>query len=211
MNAGLISAVVRFPRSVRGALLVAAFFALASLATGGENPNPRGKSGPWVDGHRPHPSEIVVRFAKTASVEARAQLVRRLGLIERHSSANDYGVGVYDAPGRAPEFGTALRRASIIQAWGPAWIDPAGNLRHYVPGELTVQFEPGVAAGAGEAVIRELGARIVRREQVPGYYTITVPEGLDWAEAIRLFEAHDSVAFAEPSEIGFDDALLIPK
>lgn len=106
--------------------------------------------------------------------------------------------------------GLAAHAAEVDGAL-PVMIDRYGLRRFFLPGEFTVQFRPEVDEQRAAQLIGEHGSRIVVRQRTPGYYTLAVPEGSDVFAAIRAFAQLEEVAFAEPSEAGFDDALdLIP-
>jgi subtilisin family serine protease len=89
-------------------------------------------------------------------------------------------------------------------------IDPEGRPRYFLPAELTVQFSAGIDQDAAERIIHAQGSRILRRQRTPGYYTVAVPAGHGLFAAIRDFVDQPTVAFAEPSEAGFNDALYLP-
>lgn len=89
----------------------------------------------------------------------------------------------------------------------PAFVDDEGKTRYFLPDEFTVQFLEGVSKEQAEKIIKEHGSRIVVQQRTPGYYTLAVPEGKGLFETLREFSALQEVAFAEPSEAGFNDAL----
>lgn len=92
----------------------------------------------------------------------------------------------------------------------PVLIDDEGSTRYVLPDELTVQFRPEVAPEQAEGIVRDLGSSILVRQRTPGYYTLAVPAGQGLFETIRAFSERPEVAFAEPSEAGFNDALFVP-
>lgn len=63
---------------------------------------------------------------------------------------------------------------------------------------------------AAERIIRAQGSRILRRQRTSGYYTVAVPAGRGLFAAIRDFGDQTEVAFAEPSNAGFNNALYLP-
>lgn len=89
----------------------------------------------------------------------------------------------------------------------PVMVDEEGLTRYFLPDEITVQFKEGVSKEKAESIIKMKGSWIVSEQRTPGYYTIGVPEGKGLFETLRLFSEMSEVAFAEPSEAGFDDAL----
>ncbi len=89
----------------------------------------------------------------------------------------------------------------------PVMIDGEGNRRYFIPDELTVQFAEGVSDDEAEAIIRDADSTVVQKHRTDGYYTISVPEGQGLFATVRAFSDRDDVEFAEPSEVGLDDAL----
>ncbi|MDH3300250.1 MAG: S8 family serine peptidase [Acidimicrobiia bacterium] len=89
----------------------------------------------------------------------------------------------------------------------PVMIDGEGNRRYFLPDELTVQFADGVSDDEAEAIIRDANSTVVQKHRTAGYYTISVPEGEGLFATVRAFSDRDDVEFAEPSEVGIDDAL----
>ncbi|MDH4279300.1 MAG: S8 family serine peptidase [Acidimicrobiia bacterium] len=92
----------------------------------------------------------------------------------------------------------------------PVMIDGEGNRRYFLPDELTVQFAEGVSADEAEAIIGRANSTVVQKHRTDGYYTISVPEGEGLFATVRAFSERDDVEFAEPSEVGIDDALDDP-
>lgn len=90
----------------------------------------------------------------------------------------------------------------------PVMIDDEGLTRYFLPDEFTVQFREGVSQEQAEQIIKGKGSWIVTKQRTPGYYTLGVPENKGLFETIREFSDLDEVAFTEPSEAGFDDALV---
>lgn len=86
-------------------------------------------------------------------------------------------------------------------------VDEEGLARYFVPDELTVQFRDGIDAERAEEIIQRQGSQVLVRQRTPGYYTLLVPEGKGLFATIRDFMELPEVAFAEPSEAGFNDAL----
>ncbi|MDP9794435.1 subtilisin family serine protease [Catenuloplanes nepalensis] len=111
---------------------------------------------------------------------------------------------VFVAPGRAA---ADLSGADGIANSIPVLVDGDGLDRYFLPDELTVQFRDGVSETAAQDVITSLGSRVLVRQRTPGYYTLAVPDSQALFATIRAFAERPEVAFAEPSEAGFDDAL----
>jgi subtilisin family serine protease len=79
--------------------------------------------------------------------------------------------------------------------------------RYFLPDEFTVQFLKGVSKEQAEQIISQRGSRVLVEQRTLGYYTLAVPEGRGLFEAIRMFSSLAEVAFAEPSEVGFNKLL----
>ena len=114
------------------------------------------------------------------------------------------------AGGGAGEAARALSAQEPVANAIPAMIDDEGRTRYFLPDEVTVRFRPGVGREAAEGHIARLGARVLREQRTPGYYTLQVPEGRGLFATIRDLAALDDVLFAEPSEPSFDDAFASP-
>jgi thermitase len=155
---------------------------------------------------RPKPGEAVVTFAGTPNADALPGLLRGSAVhsISRGANLRRGFAAVHVAPGRAISDLTA--QEDIARAL-PVMIDQEGLERYFLPDEFTVQFRPGVSVATAEAIISRLGSGIVARQRTPGYYTLLVPDGRGLFATIRQFAGLPEVAFAEPSEAGFDDAL----
>jgi subtilisin family serine protease len=89
-------------------------------------------------------------------------------------------------------------------------VDEHEQLRYFVPDELTVQFRPDVDNARAEQIIQDHGSSILVEQRTPGYYTLAVPQGRGLFQTIREFSELDEVAFAEPSEVGFNSADYSP-
>ena len=144
---------------------------------------------------RPKPDEAVVRFDGDAL--ARVVAAAPVRSVSRGADQRRGIAALHVEPGWSVEDVPGVRDAL------PVMVDGDGLSRYFLPGELTVQFHVDDA----EPLIRARGSRIIRRQRTPGYFTVTVPDGLDLFAAIRAFAALPEVTFAEPSEVGFDDAL----
>jgi subtilisin family serine protease len=120
------------------------------------------------------------------------------------------GFGVFQAAPDQDASAAALTldaRPEIANAI-PAMIDDEGKTRYFLPDELTVQFRDGVDKQQAEKIITDHRSRVLVTQRTPGYYTIAVPEGKGLFETLREFSSLNEVAFAEPSEAGFNDALV---
>ncbi|MBL7739342.1 MAG: S8 family serine peptidase [Chitinophagaceae bacterium] len=89
----------------------------------------------------------------------------------------------------------------------PVMVDQEGLRRFFLPDEFTVQFKETITKKEAETLIKKMGTKILVEQRTPGYYTLEVPEGEGLFENIQKFGEQEEVAFAEPSEAGFNDAL----
>jgi thermitase len=155
---------------------------------------------------RPVAEEAVVTFAEGAAEDVIGDLVRAEPVRSMSRGANpDRGfAAVYVMPGHRPD---ELSQLSEVRAAIAVMTDDEGLRRYFLPDELTVQFRSDVPTGRAEQLIAERGSRIRVRQRTPGYFTVTVPAGKGLFEAIREFAELPEVEFAEPSEVGFNDAL----
>jgi subtilisin family serine protease len=92
----------------------------------------------------------------------------------------------------------------------PVMIDAYGASRYFLPDEFTAQFKPGIDKTRAEQIIKDHGSSILVEQRTPGYYTLAVPQGRGLFQTIREFSELDEVAFAEPSEVGFNSADYSP-
>ena len=97
-----------------------------------------------------------------------------------------------------------------IEAVIPVFIDNEGNERYFLPGEMTVQFKQNVPKADQLKILKKHNCEVLREQFTPGYYTLKLPSGKDIFEAIADFNGEDEVLFAEPTNVGYHDALYVP-
>lgn len=156
------------------------------------------------------PDEVVATFQPQPSEATLHDTMEATSLAVSQGINYERGFGVFQA---APEQDVTEAAESLsaqpeIANAIPALVDDEGKTRYFLPDELTVQFRNEVSAAQAEKIINDHGSRILVQQRTPGYFTIAVPEGRGLFETLREFSAMDEVAFAEPSEAGFNDALL---
>lgn len=161
----------------------------------------------------PKADEAVITFAVPTRADAGDALVRVVRAASVRSVSRGVNLrrgfaAVYVAPGRQAADVTA--QVPEVENSLPVMIDPEGLPRYFLPDELTVQFRDGVNPDTAERIVQERGSRMLRRQRTPGYYTVSVPAGRGLFATIRDFADQPEVAFAEPSEAGFNDALYLP-
>ncbi len=157
----------------------------------------------------PKPDEIVATFAGEPGEDAADAVMTETRLAISQGINAQRGFAVFqvapeqDLEAAADSLGGRPEIANTI----PVLIDDEGLTRYFLPDEFTVQFREDVSKERAGEVIRERGSAIVAEQRTPGYYTLTVPEGKGLFETLREWSELDEVAFAEPSEAGFNDAL----
>jgi subtilisin family serine protease len=74
-------------------------------------------------------------------------------------------------------------------------------VREFVPRELIIRFEPGVRERTRASVLRDEGAVLEERLQLPGAVLVRLPRGQSVATAAEQFERHPEVRYAEPNRL----------
>ncbi|MGP4096800.1 S8 family serine peptidase [Nonomuraea sp. KM90] len=154
----------------------------------------------------PKPDEAMVTFGRQGEIDTLNRIVSAPALLSVSQGYNlERGfAAVYVSP---TSMGEVTAQDEVTDSL-PVMIDEHGASRYFLPDELTVQFRGDVDAARAEEIIREHGSRILVRQRTPGYYTVAVPEGRGLFAAIRELSQPAEVVFAEPSEVGFNSALL---
>lgn len=148
-----------------------------------------------VEGNSEETETAVRSASKSKSLIGlfRVNIERRVAVVKVDESTDSLDVASSDTP---PEFQNTI----------PAFIDTDGLTRYFVPDEVTVQFKTDLTEQKAESHILSIGSHIVVNQRTPLYYTIAVPAGSNVFETINKLNSMSDVLFAEPSEIGFDDA-----
>jgi subtilisin family serine protease len=155
----------------------------------------------------PKPDEMMVTFQETPSEATLNDVIQATPLLSVSQGYDlDYGfAAVYVSPDQGMEAAVrSVEDRSEIANSLPVMIDQEGLTRYFLPDEFTVQFLGDVSKEQAERIISEQGSRILVEQRTPGYYTLAVPEGRGLFETIREFSSLEEVAFAEPSEVGFN-------
>jgi subtilisin family serine protease len=158
----------------------------------------------------PKADEVVATFAPEATEETAHAVMEAASLAVSQGVNLERGFAVFRVPPAQDVEATTdslMARPQIANAM-PVMIDDEGLTRYFLPDEFTVQFRPDVSKAKAERLIKDHGSRIIAAQRTPGYYTLAVPEGKGLFETLREFSALEEVLFAEPSEAGFDDALV---
>ena len=157
----------------------------------------------------PKEDEVVATFLPQTSETAAMEAMSDTSLAVSQGINYERGFAVFQvAPEQevAAAAKTLVKQPQIANAI-PAMIDDEGLTRYFLPDEFTVQFKEEVSKADAEKIIKKMKSRIVLEQRTPGYYTLAVPEGKGLFETLRGFSDMKEVAFAEPSEAGFNDAL----
>jgi thermitase len=155
---------------------------------------------------RPKADEAMVTLHEVTDEDILPRLVSAAPIrsISQGANVRRGFAAVYLAPDRLAQ--DLVEEDEIANAL-PVMVDEEGLARYFVPDELTVQFRDGIDAERAEEIIERQGSQVLVRQRTPGYYTLLVPEGRGLFATIRDFAELPEVAFAEPSEAGFNDAL----
>lgn len=157
----------------------------------------------------PKSDEIMATFKDSATPDVAVELMRSTHLEISQGVSYEHGfAALKTGPGRdAGAAVKALEADPRIANAMPVMIDGEGLVRYFLPDEFTVQFR-NVNRNQAEETLRAKGCAMVSGQRTPGYYTASVPEGKGLFETIAEFNKLDTVQFAEPSEVGFNDKLL---
>lgn len=167
--------------------------------------------------------EIYARASAAASTQRSGRLVP----VESRPYSQPYRVAVArlqreSLPGSTPSTGSSVapdeleRWMRSIAAMGevervaPAVVDDEGFVKHYVPGQVIVQFRRSLSDGECRALIAAAGQVVLEDYWTPGFYKLGIPAQTDEFTEIRRWFATPGVLFAEPVYMGYDDALLVP-
>ncbi len=164
----------------------------------------------------PSADEIIVRLATvpggigTSEVAAIAadgglDVVRDAGVADNRVAVLRTRSGGSTVAARA----TLAADPRVTRAY-PALRNADGTTRYFVPDQVVVQFRGGMREAAMLADIARLGSQVVIDHWTPGFYTVSVPEGVDVFDQVRAFIALPDVVFAELSTISYDDGAFVP-
>lgn len=157
---------------------------------------------------RPKEGEFVVTFHKKPA-EDTIDTISTTRSLELKRTNLEREIAVFRSPAGQDiqESVSSLEDETNVANSMPVMVDTEGLERHFVPDESSVQFIEGISKSRAKKIIKEIGSSIVVQQRTPGYYTISVPEGKGLFETIRELSEMEEVEFAEPSEVGFNDAL----
>jgi subtilisin family serine protease len=158
---------------------------------------------------KPKGDEVLATFHETPTTDSALNVVRAVSLPLSQSVHTVRGFAVFQVKEAADlaKSATSLEARPEIANATPVFVDDEGLTRYFLPDEFTVQFKDGVTKKQIEDIIKRLKSSVIVEQRTPGYYTLAVPEGKGLFETLQEVSRLDEVAFAEPSEVGFDDAL----
>ncbi len=158
----------------------------------------------------PKPDEVMATFDPQTSEAEVMEVMEATSMAMSQGVNVQRGFAVFQVSGKhdTESASAALSDQSQVANTIPVMVDGEGLTRYFLPDEFTVQFEEGLSEDEIEQIISEKDAAVVLEQRTPGYYTLSVPDGKGLFETLREFNELDGVTFAEPSEVGFDDALI---
>lgn len=158
----------------------------------------------------PKPDEVMATLKTGVTPEGAHDIMSAAAMAASHNMDLERGFAVFQVgPGdKVDTAQTKLGSAPNVANVMPVMVDDEGLTRYFLPDEITVQFTDKVSKDQATKLIRDAGSEVVEEQRTPGYFTITVPKGKGMFETLRKFSEMKEVAFAEPSEVGFDDELL---
>jgi len=151
------------------------------------------------------PGEYQVKFSASYDFADIERFSSKEGLPLRETAANyNYAVVGFEneSPVAPEEYLSSLPGVETVY---PMLIDMEGYRKTVDPSLLTVQFKKHLTKIQMREIIENAGSRIVVEQRTYGYYTISVPDGRDLLESIRMFNGLDEVWFAEFAAYSFDD------
>lgn len=153
--------------------------------------------------------EILATFQPGATSQEAMKTMKETSFPVSEALNMERGFGVFQvsAAKNMKAAGDSLDARPEIANTIPVLEDEEGNTRYFLPDEFTVQFKEGVTSKQVEKIIADQKSSIIKEQRTPGYYTVSVPGGKGLFETIQAFVGLKEVAFAEPSETGFNDAL----
>jgi subtilisin family serine protease len=158
----------------------------------------------------PKPDQVMVKFAPdTDMLTATRDMEQSQVMTLLYDTTPSLGYGCFQLLTPVDDV-QAVEGTPSVESVFPVVIDNDGNERYFLPGEITVQFVDTLSEKDQEAAISDYGCTVIRKQHTPGYYTLGLPAGKDIFEAIEEFNARDDVLFAEPSNVGYYDALYVP-
>jgi thermitase len=96
--------------------------------------------------------------------------------------------------------------ALVIGATASASPEPF-RITEFVPGEVIVRFKAGLGYQSRQGILWAEGARLDKQLGLPGAGLVKLPPGESVAAAVRAFERHADVLYAQPNYVYDADAI----
>ena len=160
----------------------------------------------------PKSDEVMATFKSGVDETDSMEVMAATSMAMSQGFDMDRGFGVFQVSSDSDTeaASTALQVQKNVINTLPVMEDEEGLTRYFMPDEFDVQFNDKVSEKKAKEIIDKAGCTVVQKHRTPGYYTLTVPKGKGLFEKLQEFSKMKEVAFAEPSEVGFDDELYIP-
>ncbi|MCF7805308.1 MAG: S8 family serine peptidase [Candidatus Marinimicrobia bacterium] len=165
---------------------------------------------------RPVDGQVMVKFrpgSADKSEKSRQDVDSGLNLEAVHAERlSKLQFGVYRTPaGRsAEEFARELTTRADIKKAAPAVMDRDGQIRYYMPDEVTVQFKTDLSEDQMQQVISDMGCAVIIDHWTRGFYTLTIQDESSAFQKVRAFNSKPGVKFSELSFVSYNDALFDP-
>ncbi|MCL6449918.1 MAG: S8 family serine peptidase [Acetobacteraceae bacterium] len=90
----------------------------------------------------------------------------------------------------------------VVVAAGAAWASvPSTPEVELVPGEILVQFHPGVSEAARAEAHAALGGKVIYTSPFAGFQRVAIPEGATIDRMVARYSAHPLVKYAQPNSV----------
>lgn len=157
----------------------------------------------------PSETKICIKFSSTADASRIDNITTRYNLSKITEGIEKLHYGVFSLP-EGISFASAqtqlLDNSDVISVIS-VFIDQEGFERYIDPELFTVQFTDNISEKDAENIISSWGSKIAIDHWTPGYYTVTLPQGMNIFEAVRKFMDLPYIKFTEPASYGFNDLL----
>ncbi|NIA30649.1 MAG: S8 family serine peptidase [Actinobacteria bacterium] len=141
-----------------------------------------------------------MKFSETASQIEMENIIRQAdcSLKDYELNGEYYKVCILRTGRSFEDVKNQLLRNPLVTGLMPVFVDQEGYDRYVVPDLFTVQFNENIAEKRITEILNVWGSKIVYDHWTPGFYTISLPEGLDVFEAVRKYMEWQEVKFVEP-------------
>ncbi|MCA9729598.1 MAG: S8 family serine peptidase, partial [Candidatus Eisenbacteria bacterium] len=155
--------------------------------------------------------QVLVLYESTVTAEQRAAVALAAGLDEVRPYHAELHTALYRvSSGSAESAATALALRPEVAGASPAVHDGEGFPKYFIPGQLTLQFDPQLGDAECRRRIADTGARVLEDYWTPGYYRVGLAPGQELFATLRTWNARPEIRFVEPVYMCYDDALAVP-